>query len=107
MDKIRNEEIRRRVNMQPAEQTRIRSGGGHMSRGWHQQLPRVEHSDPPSRKTTKGKATKSMRRRRSEMVRGDGDPDDRCQQLGEGETSECIPTRRRWQKSSSKVSKVK
>ena len=44
MDKIRNDEIRRRVNMQPAEQTRIRSGGGHMSRGWHQQLPRVEHS---------------------------------------------------------------
>ena len=26
------------------KQTRIRSDGGHMSRGWHQQLPRVEHS---------------------------------------------------------------
>ena len=46
---------------------------------------------------------KSMGRRCSEMVPGDGDPDDRCQQLGEGETSDCIPTRRRWQKSSSKV----
>ena len=40
MDKIRNEEIRRRVNMQPAEQTanknKIRTGGGHMSKEWHQ-----------------------------------------------------------------------
>ena len=31
------------------------------------------------------------------------DPDDTSQQLGEGQTSDCIPTRRRWQKSSSKV----
>ena len=47
-----------------------------------------------------------MGRRCSEMVQGDGDPDDRCQQLGEGQTSDCVPTRCRWQKSSSK-SKVK
>ena len=33
MDKIRNEEIRRRINIQPAEQTRIKSCGGHTSRG--------------------------------------------------------------------------
>ena len=44
-----------------------------------------------------------MGRRCSEMVQGDGDPDDRCQHLGEGETTDYIPTRRRWQKSSSKV----
>ena len=41
MGKIRNEAIRRRVNMQPAVS---RSGGGHKSRGWHQQIPRVKHS---------------------------------------------------------------
>ena len=36
----------RRVNMQPAEQTRTRtiSGGGHTSKGWHQGLPRAKHS---------------------------------------------------------------
>ena len=46
MDKIRNEEIRRRVNMQPAQQTsnKTRSGGGHTSKGWHQRLPRAKHS---------------------------------------------------------------
>ncbi len=46
MDKIRNEQITRRVNMQPEEKTANRtiSGGGHMSRGWHQRLPRVKHS---------------------------------------------------------------
>ena len=44
MDKIRNEEIRRRLNMQPAEQTRTRSGGGHTSKGWHQRLLRAKHS---------------------------------------------------------------
>ena len=31
------------------------------------------------------------------------DPDDRSQQLGEGQTADCISTRRRWQKSSTKV----
>ena len=32
--------------------------------------------------------------------------DDRREQLGQGETSDCLSTRRRWQKSSTKV-KVK
>ena len=40
------------------------------------------------------------------MVQGDGNPDDRREQLGQGETSDCLSTRRRWQKSSTKVSKV-
>ena len=44
VDKIRNEEIRRRVNMQPAEQTRTISGGGPTSKGWHQRLPIAKHS---------------------------------------------------------------
>ena len=37
------------------------------------------------------------------MVRGDGNPDDRREQLGQGETSDCLSTRRQWQKSSTKV----
>ena len=44
MDKIGNEEIRWRVNMQQAVQiahTNIRSGDRHTSRRWHQQLPIV------------------------------------------------------------------
>ena len=41
--------------------------------------------------------------KRTTMVQGDGNPDDRREQLGQGETSDCLSTRRRWQKSSSKV----
>ena len=40
------------------------------------------------------------------MVQGDGNPDDRREQLGQGKTSDCLSTRRRWQKSSTKVSNV-
>ena len=75
MEKVRNEEIRRRVDMQPAEQTR--SGVDHTSRGWHQRLPRLKHSwSSPLQKTTKGKATKSLGRRCTEMVQCDWNPDD-------------------------------
>ena len=41
------------------------------------------------------------------MVQGDGNPDDRREQLGEGETSDCLSIRVRCQKSSTKESKVR
>ena len=84
MDKIRNEEIRRRVNMQPAEQTANKN-----KIRWWLHVKRMAPTAPHSKalvihlvgKTTKGKATKSVGRWCSEMVQGDWDPDDRCQQL--------------------------
>ena len=69
MDKIRNEEIRRRVNMQPAEQVVyskqerdqvvvIRQKDG--TNG----SPEQSTCDPSRRTTAEGKATKSLYRRR-------------------------------------------
>ena len=45
MDKIRKEEISRRVNMQPAEQTANKNKIRWWShvKGWHQRLPRAKH----------------------------------------------------------------
>ena len=68
MDKIRSEELRRRVNMQTAEQTRTRSGGGHTSKGWHQRIPEQSTRDPARSTTTERKTTKSRGRRCTEMV---------------------------------------
>ena len=39
----------------------------------------------------------------TKMVQRDWDTDDRSQQQSGGHTSDCISTRRRWQKSSNKV----
>ena len=108
LDKIRSEEIRRLVNMQPAEQkqTRTRSGGGHTSKGWYPGSPEQSTRDPSRRMTTEGKATKSLGRLCTEMVQGDGNPDDSREQLGQGETSDCLSTRCQWQNiSTTKVSK--
>ena len=55
--------------------------------------PESSTRDPPTRKTTKGKARKSLGIRCSEIVQEDGEPDDTRQQLGEGQTSDCISTR--------------
>ena len=105
MDKIRNEEIRRGVNMQPAEQTANKN----KIRLWSH-VKRMASTAPQSRALVihpvgkrPGEGHEIDGKTMFEMVRGDGDPDDRCQQRGEGETSDCIHTRRRWQKSSSKV----
>ena len=84
------------------QQTRIRSSHSQED-GTNSCSPEKSTRDPASRKTTKGKATTSLGRRYTEMVQWDWDPDDRSQQLGEGPTSDCISTRRRWQKSSTKV----
>ena len=48
---------------------------------------------------TKGKATKSLERLRTKMIQRDRNPIERCQHLGEGQTYDCISTRRRWQTS--------
>ena len=37
----------------------------------------------------------------TDMLQGDGVPNDRSKQLGEEQTSDCTTTRRRWQESSS------
>ena len=76
MAKIRNEEIRRRLNTQPAEQTSNKN----RIRWWSH----VKRMVP----TTKGKATKSLGRQYTEVVHEFGDPDDRSKQLGEGHTSD-------------------
>ena len=47
--------------------------------------PEIKHSY-----VSHGKATTSLERRYTEMVQGDWDPDDRSQQLGEGQLSECL-----------------
>ena len=77
--------------MKPAEQTVNNNKLDQMvvtcrSRGSDGSSTEYSTRDQPSRKTTKGKATKSTGRRCSEMVQGDGDPEDRCQKkkLGEG-----------------------
>ena len=91
--------------MQPAEQTSNKN-----NIRWWSHVKRMAPTAPQSKalvihpvgKRPRGKTTKSMGRR-SEMVQGSGDPNDRFQQLDEGQTSDFIPTRRRWQRSSSKV----
>ena len=65
--------------------------------------PEQNTRDPARRTTTEGKATKSLGRWCTEMVQWDGNPDDRRKQLGQGETSDCLSIRRRWQKSSTKI----
>ena len=65
MDKIRNEEIRRRVNMQPAEQTANKNKirwWSHIKRMAPTAPPEQSTRDPSRRTTTEGKATKSLGR---------------------------------------------
>ena len=108
MEKIRNEEIRRRVNMQPAEQTanKIR---------WWSHIKRMAPTAPQSKALVIQPEGRRPRGRPPNRWEADVPiwyndmgipPDDRCQQLCEGETSDCISSRRRWQKSSTKVKQV-
>ena len=95
MDKIRNEEIRRRVNMQPAEQTANKN-----KIRWWSHVKRMAPTAPQSKALViqpEGRRPRRRTRNRWE--------DDRRKQLGQGETSDCLSTRRRLQKSS--TTKVK
>ena len=63
MDKIRNEEIRRRVNMQPAEQTANKNKirwWSHVKRMAPTAPQEQSTRDPARRTTTEGKDTKSL-----------------------------------------------
>ena len=65
MDKIRNEEIRRRVNMQPAEQTANKNKirwRSHIKRMAPTATQRKCTRDPARRTTTERKATKPLGR---------------------------------------------
>ena len=80
--------------MQPAEQIANKNKirwWSHVER-MAPTAPQQSTRDPASWKTAKGKATKLMGRRYTEIVQKDWDPDNRSQQLGEG-----------WQDSSTKV----
>ena len=109
MDKIRNEEIRRRVNMQPAEQTanknKIRTGGGHMSKEWHQ--PTAPQSKAlviqPEGQRPRGRPQNRWEDDVPRWYNEMGIPMTDVNKLGQGETSDCLSTRHRWQKSSTKV----
>ena len=103
MDKIGNEDIRRRVNMQSAEQTANKIRWWSHFKRMAPTAPRANTRDPARRTTTEGKATKSLGVWCTDMVQGDVNPYDRREQLCQGETSDCLSTRRRWQKSSTKV----
>ena len=102
--------IRMQVNMQPVEQTANKN----KIRWWS-----LAPTDPQSKTlvirpvgrrngSTKVEAAKSLERWHAEMVgllQWDADPDDGSQQLGEVQMSECLSARRRWQNSSTKISK--
>ena len=96
MNKIINEEIRRRVNTQPAEKTAYKN-----KIRWWSHVKRMAPTAPQTRALEMQPVGKRRRRRSknrweddvyTEMVQTHWDPDDRSQQLGEGQTSDCIST---------------
>ena len=102
--KIRNEEIGRRVNMQPAEQTanKIR---------WWSHVKRMAPTAPqrkalviqPVGKRPKGRPPNRWEDDIPKWYNEMWMPMTEVKKLGEGQTSDCISTRRRWQKSLSKI----